>query len=140
MNAFWWAVMAALVWGMAPILEKIGLRGASPLGGLFYRCVGVVLGLFVLSIFMVKPQEIRAIDVRSALFLVAGGFLASFIAQICFYNALKLGQVSRVVPVSASYPFIAALLGVLLLGESPNAFKLGGMIFIIIGVWLLKLG
>lgn len=132
--------MASALWGIAPIFEKTGLKGATPLAGLFYRCVGVVLGIVILGIFMVKPQEIRAVGLRSALLLIAGGFLASFIAQICFYNALKLGQVSRIVPISASYPFIAALLGVLLLGESVNAFKIGGALLIIAGVWMLKIG
>ena len=118
MNAFSWAVAAAVIWGVVPLLEKSGLARAHPLAGLFYRCVGVLIGIVILSLFMVKPQDIKAVDMKSAVYLVLGGFLASFVAQICFYNALKLGEVSRVVPISGSYPFLTFILGVFLLGES----------------------
>ena len=140
MNAFIWAVLAALVWGVVPIFEKVGLRQTMPLAGLFYRSVGVMVGMLLLGFFMVKPQEIRSVDIRSALCLMAGGFLASFIAQIFFYNSLKVGEVSRIVPLAGSYPLIAFLLGVLLLGESVTPFKMVGVLLVLSGVWFLKLG
>ncbi len=140
MSAFSWALLAALCWGFAPVFEKLGLRGAAPLPALFYRCLGVFIGFAILMVFMVKPAELRTIDARSALFLVAGGFVASFLGQVCFYNSLKLGAVSRMVPVSGSYPLIAFVLGVLLLGEGINLYKLAGAGLILAGLWFLKLG
>lgn len=141
MSAFLWAACAAMAWGLAPLIEKAGLTGRTPpMAGLFYRSVGVVAGLVLLSLFLVKPQEIRAVEPRSALLLASGGLLASIVGQICFYNALKIGEMSRVVPVSASYPFIAFILGVAVLGESVTVFKGLGALLIIAGVWLLKIG
>ncbi|MBI2094618.1 MAG: EamA family transporter [Candidatus Omnitrophica bacterium] len=140
MSAFGWAMLAALAWGLAPIVEKAGLRDTGPIAGLFYRCVGVVAGMLILGLFLVRPQEGRAVGLRSALLLAAGGFLASFLGQICFYHALKGGEVSRMVPISASYPFIAFMLGVLLFHESLTPFKIGGALLIVAGVWLLKIG
>lgn len=140
MTSFYWAALAAFVWGIAPILEKSGLVRITPMAGLFYRCVGVLLGLVILLIFIVKPDEIKAVDIRSAFLLIAGGFLASFIAQIFFYNALKGGSVSTVVPLSGSYPLIAFILGVLLLGESFSIPKLIGVILVVAGIWALRLG
>ena len=140
MNVFAWAALAALIWGVVPLLEKTGLAHAKPLAGLFYRCVGVVIGFVILTVFMVKPQDIRSVGPRSALLLMLGGFLASFVAQICFYNGLKLGEMSRVVPISASYPFITFLIGVLLLGESLSLLKLAGALLVVAGVWLVKIG
>ena len=142
MNAFTWAAAAAaaVAWGIAPLIEKAGLKGTQPMAGLFYRCLGVVLGMVFLLSFLVKPSQIKAVEMRSAILLIAGGFLASIVGQIFFYNALKVGDVSRVVPVSGSYPFIAFLLGVLLFGESMTALKLGGVLLVVAGVWLLKIG
>jgi bacterial/archaeal transporter family protein len=135
------ALAAAACWGLAPLLEKLGLRGSTvPMAGLFYRCVGVILGMIVLVLFMVKPQEIRAVGPKSALYLVAGGFLASFIAQAFFYQGLKMGEMSRIVPISATYPLIAFGLGVLVLGESLSMVKLAGALLIVLGVWCLKIG
>lgn len=140
MNAFFWAVVAAGIWGIVPLLEKLGLNKVDPLVGLFYRCLGVVLGLILLSTFMLKPQQIKAMDLRSGFFLVGGGFLASFVAQIAFYNALKLGEVSKVVPISGSYPFLSFLLGILVLGESFTPVKLLGTFLVVFGIWVLKIG
>ena len=132
--------MAALAWGMAPIFEKAGLSRVNPIAGLFYRCLGVIVGMLILAFFLIKPREIREVDLGSALFLAAGGFLASFLGQICFYHALKLGDVSRMVPISASYPFIAFVLGVLLFHESLTPFKVCGVLLTVSGVWFLKIG
>ncbi|MFZ5801627.1 MAG: EamA family transporter [Candidatus Omnitrophota bacterium] len=140
MSAFLWSILAAVIWGLVPILEKAGLVNVRPLAGLFYRCFGVVIGVILLGLFMVKPEDIRAVEVRSVVLLILSGFLASFVAQICFYNGLKLGDVSKVVPISGSYPLIAFLLGVLFLGESLSVWKIAGAVLVIAGIWLLKIG
>jgi len=140
MNAVTWAVLTACVWGMVPLIEKAGLTKVTPLVGLFYRSLGVIFGLFLLGLFMVKPQEIKSVDLRSGVLLALGGFLASFVGQICFYNSLKIGNVSRVVPISGTYPLIAFILGIIFLGESITLTKLAGVVFVIAGIWALKIG
>jgi len=137
-SSFLWALSAAGIWGVVPVLEKTGLGKIHPLVGLFYRSLGVLIGLLLLGIFVLKPQTIRSVDARSVTFLIASGFLASFAAQICFYNALKTGDVSRVVPVSGAYPLLAFLLGVVFLGETFSMTKAAGCVFIIAGIWLIK--
>lgn len=139
MNAFWWAILTAVIWGCVPLLEKTGLVRTTPFVGLFYRSLGVIIGILILSLFMVKPQELKAIDLKSASFLILGGFLASFVAQLCFYHSLKIGEISRVVPVSGSYPLIAFLLGVLLLGEAMTLPKILGALLVVAGIAVLKL-
>jgi bacterial/archaeal transporter family protein len=140
MNWFLWALCAALFWGMAPLFEKAGLAGAPPLVGLFYRCVGVMIGMIMLLIFWVKPQEIRAVALKPALCLIFGGFIASVVAQMFFYHGLKIGETSRVVPVSAIYPLIAFLLGVFIFRESLTPMKSAGVLMVVLGVWCLKIG
>ena len=140
MNWFLWAVLAAMVWGVAPLIEKTGLRNTPPMAGLFFRSVGVAIGLALLGIFVVKPQEIRSVEPRSALLLMTGGFVASIIGQTFFYNGLKVGEVSRMVPISGSYPFVAFILGVLIMGESVTLLKVAGALLIVLGVLLLKIG
>lgn len=138
MNAFLWAIGAAVIWGIVPVFEKLGLAKVTPLAGLFYRCFGVVLGLVLLGLFMVKPAELKAGDAKGVFFLVLSGFLASFAAQIFFYNGLKTGDISRIVPVSGSYPLIAFFLGVFLLGETVTISKVMGAGLVVAGVWLLR--
>ena len=47
---------------------------------------------------------------------------------------------SRIVPLSGSYPLIAFVLGILLLGESITPCKVVGALLITLGIWFLKIG
>jgi len=139
MKPYYWALLAALAWGFAPILEKFGLAKIPVWAGLFSRCLGVMLGMVIL--FLLRFDEIKYVYTDnnfSWLYLVGGGFLASIIGQVFFYSALKDGEVSQVVTIGASYPLISFALGVLLLGEKITLAKLGGLGFVVMGVLLLK--
>ena len=70
--------------------------------------------------------------------VLLGGFLASVVGQVFFYHALKTGESSKVVPLAATYPLVSFILGVILLGEKVTFAKTGGIIFILLGVFLLK--
>lgn len=140
MNALAWAVLAACIWGVVPILEKQGLVKVSPFAGLFYRSMGVIIGLFFLTPFLIITKELKPADMRSAILLIISGLLASFAAQICFYNGLKYGEVSRIVPIAGSFPLIAFMLGLVFLGESISVMKVSGCALIISGIWMLKTG
>jgi transporter family protein len=139
MNSFGWAVTTAFIWGCAPLLEKMGLTKVEPMTGLFYRCLGVVIGLVFLTAFWVKPAQMRSADLRTIALLVASGLLGSFLGQIPYYIALKDAEMSRVVLIAGSYPVIAVILGVLALHESVTLTKVAGTVCVIAGLWLLRL-
>ena len=140
MPAFWIAITTAVIWGFVPLIEKLGLAKLDPMVGLFYRSIGVVIGLIILGLFMVKPDEIKSVDIKSALLVMTGGFLASFVAQILFYHALKAGEASRIVPISGSYPLITFLLGIFIMGETLTPVKFAGVLLIVLGIWALNVG
>jgi bacterial/archaeal transporter family protein len=139
MKTFYWAILTALVWGFVPIIEKIGLNKIDPLVGLFYRSLGILLGIGILVVF--KTSAIKA-SIASCpqgwLYLMTGGFLASFVGQILFYHALKSGEASKVVAIAASYPLLSFVLGVLILGEKITVAKACGVLSILVGVFFLK--
>ena len=89
--------------------------------------------------FMLKPSQLKGVDLRSASLLVIAGFLGSFVAFIAFYNGLKTGEMSLVVPVSGSFYLIAFLMGIFFLGESICLLKVTGVVLITAGIWLLGL-
>ena len=138
MNAYILAILTALIWGIVPILEKIGLRGASPIAGLAVRCGGVILGLVCLLFFFPVWGEISKMSGKTLVYLFLGGFLASVAAQFFFYHALKIGDVSRIVPISGTYPLIAFILGIMILGEKITLAKTAGAVLVVIGLTLLK--
>ncbi len=139
MNSFLWAILAALTWGCAPVIEKLGLSKIDPNVGVFFRTLGVIAGIPILVFFNRTAIRSSLINLRPEfIYLMLGGFLASIVGQIFFYNALKFGEASKTVPLGATYPFVSFILAVFLLGEKFTVAKLGGIIFVLLGAFLLK--
>ena len=139
MKAFYFALMTALVWGIVPIMEKMGVSRIAPMAGLFLRSCGVIIGISVLAVFNTQALKtaLKA-DPRTILLLAAGGFMASIVGQIFFYNALKIGEASKVVPVAGIYPLVAFLIAIIFLGETITIAKVIGMTSILAGLYLLR--
>jgi transporter family protein len=138
MNAFFWALVTALIWGVVPLMEKLGLGQAAPAAGVVVRSLGVVAGLVVFSVVTSPWAALRGLSASSVLLLMGGGCLASFIGQMAFYRALKAGALSQVTPIAGAYPLVAALLGWWVLREPLNVSRVGGVVLIVLGVWLLR--
>lgn len=137
MSGFWWAVLTACVWGLVPLLEKVGLGATSPSIGVLARSMGVLAGVVLLSLTMSPWRALGSLTLRSFLLLALGGFLASFVGQMMFYRALKASQISYVTPIAGAYPLVAVLLGWWVLHEPITTARLCGAGMIILGVWLL---
>jgi transporter family protein len=67
--------------------------------------------------------------------LLSGAALA--LGVLFYYFALAGGRVSIIVRLTATYPVVAALLGVAILGERPSLAQWIGIILIIMGAVLL---
>ena len=133
------AIITALLWGVAPVLEKIGLSGGiAPYLGVVIRSISVAfIGLAGLLL-MGRAAEFTGIDYRSAAFLVAGGLFAGFFGEYTFYSALKAGDASVVVPIAAAYPLITLIISVLFFQEAFTLSKAAGIVMIVSGVIFLK--
>ena len=133
------AAITALLWGIAPVLEKIGLRGnISPITGVIIRSLSVSVVAFSSLLFLKKVPELFQANIRDVVFIVAGGIIASFLAQWTHYTALKHGQASMVVPVAATYPLIALILSIIFLHEALTWQRVLGIVFVVFGVVLIK--
>ena len=139
-TAFFWAILTALIWGIVPVLEKIGLAKINPSAGLLVRCCGVIVGAGILLFFRFNSlkDQLSAITPQALIFLLLGGFLASFVGQLCFYRALKTGSASAVVPIAAAYPLVSFVLALIFLGERFTFLKLLGVSFVLFGITLLN--
>ena len=139
MNWFIWSLLTALTWGCVPLFEKFGLLKIDPLVGIFYRCLGVVVGIVVLMFWQWRAIKSSLAEWPSGLwFLVLGGFLASVVGQIFFYHGLKTGEASKVVPLAGAYPLISFILAIIFLGEKLTLGKALGLGFILIGIFFLR--
>ena len=106
--------------------------------GVFIRTMPIAVIAVLGVLFMGRLGEVAAVDIKSALFVAAGGLLAGLFGQLAFYSALKAGEASVVVPVAATYPLVALFISVIFLGEAFTVQKLAGIALVVGGVMLLK--
>ncbi len=74
---------------------------------------------------------------RSALFFGLSGICGGVIGLWTYYHALRLGGASLVVPITATYPLVTAILSWALLQEAFTFPRLIGTVLIVTGVWLV---
>ncbi|MBI5599286.1 MAG: EamA family transporter [Deltaproteobacteria bacterium] len=138
-KAFLFSILTALIWGLAPAFEKIGLRGRiDPYAGVVIRTIPIAIIGIAGLLLTGKLSEIASADFKSVAFVIIGGLLAGFIGQIAFYSALKAGEASVVVPLAATYPLVALLVSIIFLGEAFTWQKLAGIGMIVAGVAFLR--
>jgi transporter family protein len=117
----------------------MGLARAAPLAGVLLRSMGVLIGVFAILIIRFSTlKEALSIKPLNALYIIIGGILASIIGQLCFYHALKFGEASKVVPLAATYPLVAFILGIIFFKEAVTVAKIAGILFVLLGIILLK--
>ena len=138
MAGYIYIILTVLLWGLAPILDKVALKGSSPLAGIFVRTL-VVFALIGLSFpWLYKEKLLSALSLRSVIFFILSGICAGFLGMITYYSALKVLPSSKVVPLCSTYPLISAVLAVVFLGESLTWVRFLGIILIITGIFLVK--
>ena len=110
---------SALFAGLTAILAKCGIRKTDSTVATAIRTI-VVLAFSWLMVFITGSQgTISSISGRTLLFLVLSG-LATGASWLCYFRALQIGDVNKVVPVDKSSTVLTILLAVLFLQELPH--------------------
>lgn len=136
-SAVAWAFLAMLLWGAAPILGKLGLARTDPFLGLLVRN-GTAFLILVTGLLVAGRLRLPIpVDARSGALLAGEGIVASLLAQLAYYWALKLGSPARVAPLAAAYPLITVLLSLILLREHLSWMRVAGALLVVGGVILL---
>lgn len=130
------AFLSALFAGITTILVKIGIKNTDSYVATAIRTV-VVLLFSWLMVFVVGSQStIGDIGIRSIIFLVLSG-VTTGASWICYFRALQLGDVNKVVPIDKSSTLLTMLMAFIFLGEKMTLSKGIGMIGIGIGTYLM---
>ena len=131
-------VVTTLLWGVTPILEKIGLTKVDPVVGITIRSAVATVGLLILTLLLGRGRALIEVDGKGFLLFGASGVLAGALGMWAYYAALKMEATSKIVPISASYPLVTALLSVLILREGVTLPRVIGTALIVIGIWFVK--
>ena len=131
------AILSAVFAGLTAILAKCGIRKTNSDVATALRTV-VVLLFSIVMVFIVGSQgTITDIQARSWVFLILSG-LATGASWICYFKALSVGDVNKVVPIDKSSTILSVLFAIILFGEINNlAVKLIGTALIGVGTYLM---
>lgn len=131
------AVLSAVFAGLTSILAKCGIRKTDSDVATALRTV-VVLAFSWIMVFIVGSADtVSSISPRSLVFLILSG-LATGASWICYFKALSLGDVNKVVPVDKSSTVLTVLLAILLFGETEHiAVKLVCTAVLALGIFLM---
>ncbi len=135
-----WIVMAclsAVFAGITSILAKCGIKKTDSDVATALRTI-VVLAFSWIMVFVVGSLgTIVEISPKSLLFLILSG-AATGASWLCYFKALSVGDVNKVVPVDKSSTILTVLLAIILFGETNHlAVKLICTALLAVGVFLM---
>lgn len=134
-----WIVFAfgsAFFAGITSILAKCGIRKTDSTVATAVRTM-IVLIFSWLMVFVVGSQnQIEEISGKTLLFLILSG-AATGASWLCYFKALQLGDVNKVVPIDKSSVVLTILLAFLFLGEPIGLFQGVGVVLIGVGTFLM---
>ena len=131
------AVLSAIFAGLTTILAKCGIKNTDSDIATAVRTIVVLVFSWIMVFVVGSFGTITAIEPKSLLFLILSG-LATGLSWICYFKALSMADVNKVVPIDKSSTILTVLLAIILFGETHNlVVKLVGTVMIAVGVFMM---
>lgn len=131
-----YAFFSALFAGVTSILAKIGIEKVDSNLATALRTIVVLVFAWIMVLVVGSESQIGAIGAKSLVFLVLSGF-ATGASWLCYFRALQIGDVNKVVPIDKSSTVLTMFLAFLLLGESLTPVKIAAMLLIGAGAYMM---
>ena len=122
--------------GVTAILAKCGIRQTDSHVATAVRTVVVLLFSWIMVFLVGSQGDIPAVDAKTWAFLVLSG-LATGASWLCYFRALQLGDINKVVPIDKSSTVLTMVLAFLFLQESLTWLKAASMAAIAAGTYLM---
>lgn len=134
-----WIVFAfgsALFAGLTAVLAKCGIKKTDSDAATAVRTVIVLIFSWLMVWLVGSASTITEIGARSWIFLVLSG-MATGASWLCYFRALGLGDVNKVVPIDKSSTVLTILLALIFLGEQITWIKAVAVVLIGVGTFLM---
>lgn len=134
-----WVVFAfgsALFAGLTSILAKCGIRKTDSDAATAIRTFVVLIFSWIMVLIAGSAQTIADLSAKTWIFLVLSG-LATGASWLCYFRALQLGDVNKVVPIDKSSTILTILLALIFLGEKITWLKGAAIVLIGAGTYLM---
>ena len=131
-----YAFLSALFAGLTSILAKCGIRKTDSTVATAIRTIVVLIMAAMMTQIVGSAGEIARITPRTWCFLVLSG-LATGGSWLCYFKALQIGDINKVVPIDKSSTVLTMLLAFLFLREPITWIKGMCMLLIAVGTGLM---
>ena len=131
------AIFSAVFAGLTSILAKCGIKKTDSDLATALRTVVVLVFSWIMVFVVGSWSTINDINTKSLIFLVLSG-LATGASWICYFKALSIGDINKVVPIDKSSTVLTMLLAIVCFGENSNlAVKLIATAILAVGIILM---
>ena len=131
------ALGSALFAGLTSITAKCGIKKTDSTVATAIRTGVVLLCSAVMVTIVGSWGGITNVDTKSRIFLVLSG-IATGASWLCYFKAISIGDVNKVVPLDKSSTVLAAVIAIIFLGESVTVPKITGLIAVTVGTYMMK--
>ena len=133
-----YAILSAVFAALTSILAKVGVQNVNSNLATAIRTI-VVLVLAWGMVFVTGSQSsIKEISQKSLWFLILSG-IATGLSWLCYYKAIQIGEVSKVVPIDKLSVVITLVLAFVILRETVTLKSVIGAVLITAGTLVMVL-
>lgn len=131
------AILSAVFAGLTSILAKCGIKKTDSDLATALRTIVVLAFSWIMVLVVGSVNTITTIEPNSLIFLILSG-LATGASWICYFKALSVGDINKVVPIDKSSTILTVLLAIVCFGETSNlAVKLIATAILAVGIFLM---
>ena len=130
------ALLSAVFAALTSILAKVGIEGVNSNLATAVRTLVVVIMAWAIVFLTGMQSGLQEISKKSWLFLILSG-LATGASWLCYYRAIQIGEVSKVVPVDKLSVVITLVLAFVFLHEQFTIMAFFGCVLIGVGTLVM---
>ena len=130
------AALSALFAGASSILAKIGISDTDSNLCTALRTAGVLVFSWLMVFITGEETELSSIDGRTLIFLILSG-VCTGASWLCYFKALSVGDINRVVPIDKSSTILTIILGFIIFHETVGILKLFSLAILALGIFLM---
>lgn len=132
------AIGSALFAALTAVLAKIGVTNVNSNIATAISCIVITLISWTIVLCQGHGSDISFISAKSWIFLILSGITTGF-SWLCYFRALQLGEVSKVVPIDKLSTVMTIILALVIFHETFTFKTAVGMLMITIGTLFMTL-
>lgn len=130
------AILSAFFAGITAVLSKSGIKNVNSNLGTAIRTIVVFIFAWLMVFVAGVQTEPSSISTKTLIFLILSGF-ATGASWLCYFKALKFGDVNKVAPIDKSSTILTMLLAFIFLHEEISPLKAVCIVLIGCGTYMM---